>query len=148
MLPEHIYIQELPYSCGPCAILNVLRLKGETSESEESLTRICEAKLGVGTSNEAMVVACSQVGLEVVETEEGASLDDIRRHLDQGACVIINYLNAFSGNGHYTSIVDYDKRAFYMVDSAFGALRFSNENLSKYWHNGDKTILRWYVAVR
>jgi hypothetical protein len=83
-----------------------------------------------------------------VESEYNASLDDIRRHLDRGAYVIVNYLNAFSGNGHYAAIVNYDEMAFYLADSSLGALRLSNEHLLNHWHSGDRATLRWYLSVK
>ena len=143
-----VVIQEGDYTCGPVAILNALHLKGDFSHNEEELAVLCDAKPGIGTTNEAIVKVAEQVGLEVIEEKSNAALEDIERNIDQGAYVIVCYLNAFSGNGHYTVITGYDDRAFYCVDSSYGLPRFYKPFFDKYWYGSDKSSVRWYAAVR
>ena len=148
---NNVNIQEKPYTCGPVALLNVLQLKGDFSRTEDELAEICEAKLGIGTTNENLVRAAKEVGLEVIEAKSDSEIEDIERNVDNGACVIICYSNAFSGNGHYTVITDYDKRAIYCRDSAFGLFRFSKEYLEKFWHGQRDASInsnRWYLAIK
>lgn len=144
-----ISIQEEPFSCGPVAILNALQLKGDSSHTEKDLIKLCGAKLGVGTSNANLVKAAKKVGLEVLEEKENASLADIERNMNSGASVIVCYKNAFSGNGHYTVIVEYDDSAFYCRDSAFGLFRLDKERFENHWFSpkGDFSV-RWFVAVK
>ena len=146
-----VAIQEAPYTCGPVALLNVLRLKDDFSRSEEELAKICKAKLGIGTTNENLVKAAQEIGLEVLEAKSDAKISDIERNLDNGAYVVICYANAFSGNGHYTVVTDHDKRAIYCRDSAFGLFRFSKEYLDKFWHGQKDASINsnhWYMAVK
>ena len=149
ILAEHnVHIQELSYSCGPCSILNVLHLKGDFSQSEESPTQLCGAVKGVGTSNGSLVDGCLQVGLEVMETKNDAELKDIEKNIDQGYYVIVNYFDAFSGAGHYSIVTDYDEEAVYILDCSFGLFRLEKKDFLKHWHNKSKSIFRWYVALK
>lgn len=146
-----VAIQETSYTCGPTALLNVLHLKNDFSRTEEELAKICKAKPGMGTNNENLAKAAQEIGLEVIEVKSDAEVSDIERNIDAGAYVIMCYANAFSGNGHYTVITDYDKRAIYCRDSNFGLLRFSKEYLDRFWHgqrDASTGSNRWYLAVK
>jgi predicted double-glycine peptidase len=145
---HHLAIQEASYTCGPVSILNALRLKGDFSRSEEELAKLCDAKPGIGTSNQNVVKVARQVGLEILEEKANAVIVDIERNIDNGAYVIVNYFDAFSDEGHYSVITEYDNRALYFTDSGFGLFRLNKEDFIKFWHNSDKTIYGWYVAVK
>lgn len=148
---NNVSIQVAPYTCGPVALLNALQLKGDFSQTEDSLALMCKAKLGIGTTNENLINAAEEVGFRIIESKAEATVDDIQRNLDTGAKIIICYTNAYSGNGHYTLVTDYDDRALYCRDSAFGLFRFSKEHLDKFWHGSDdasKGSQRWYLAIK
>jgi uncharacterized protein YvpB len=149
---NHLVIQEGQSNCGPAALLNVLHLKGDFSHTEEELAKLCDAKVGYGTTPENLVKAAKQLGIEVVEEKTNASLQDIQRNLDAGAYVIILSTATFSGNSHYTCITEYDDQALYCRDSAYGFLRLDTEYLGKLWHgvehDASKGSRQWYVAVR
>jgi predicted double-glycine peptidase len=149
VLCDHgVHIQELAYSCGPCSILNVLHLKGDFSESESHLVTLCGAVAGVGTSNEALLSACAKAGLEILESKQDASLEDVERRISQGGYVIVNYLDAFSGKGHYSVLTDYDEQAVYILDCSLGLLRLDRAAFLKHWHNSDGSVSRWYLALK
>jgi len=143
-----ICIQQLTYSCGPCTIINILRLKGEPSPSEEEMTKLCKSEPEVGTSNENLLDACRQVGLEVLVDKQDASIEDLERSLGKGSYVIVDYWHAFAEEGHYGLVTDYDDRAVYLIDPSFGFIRLRKQDFLKNWYNGDKTIKRWYAAVK
>ncbi len=143
-----LHIQEATYSCGPCSILNVLHLKGDFSHSEKELIGLCDAKRGVGSSNENVVKAAKSVGLEIVEEKENGSVEDIERNLDVGAYVIVTYQHVYSGDGHYGLITQHDDRALYFADSSYGFFRLWKDHFRKFWYNSDKPIKGWFVAVK
>jgi predicted double-glycine peptidase len=149
---NHLVIQQGQSNCGPAALLNVLHLKGDFSHNEEELARLCDAKIGYGTTPENLVKAAQQIGLEVVEEKSNASLADIQRNIDQGAYVIILSAITFSGHSHYTCITQYDDQALYCLDSAYGLLRIEFEHLEKLWHGVDHDASRgsqqWYTSVK
>ncbi len=148
---NNVSIQETTYTCGPTALLNILHLKNKFSLNEAELAKTCEAKPGIGTSNENLVKAAQKIGLEVIEVKSPAEISDIERNIDNGAYVIICYANAFSGNGHYTVVTDYDKNAIYCRDSNFGLFRFRKEYLDKFWYGQKDASVgsnRWYMAIK
>lgn len=148
---NNLAIQQTSFSCGPVALLNALHVKGDQSHSEDELIKICDAKPGIGTTNENMVKAAREIGLELIEEKSNATIQDIERNIDNGACVIICYTNAFSGNGHYTCVTDYDDRAIYCRDPALGFLRLSKEYLTKFWQgtrDASEGSQQWYLAVQ
>ncbi len=149
---NQLVIQEGQSNCGPAALLNVLHLKGDFSHTEEELVQLCDAKVGYGTTPENLVKATRHLGIEVVEEQSNASLEDIRRNIDTGAYVIILSAATFSGNSHYTCITEYDDQALYCRDSAYGLLRLGTEHLDKLWHGVDHDASRgsqqWYMAVK
>jgi predicted double-glycine peptidase len=146
-----LVIQQTSFTCGPVALLNALHLKGDFSRTEEELSKLCDAKAKFGTTEENLVKAARTVGLELVEEKSNATVEDIQRNIDNGAYVIICYTNAFSGNGHYTCVTEYDDRALYCRDPALGLLRLSKEYLPKFWHgsmDASRGSNRWYMAVK
>ncbi len=149
---NHLVIQQGQSNCGPAALLNVLHLKGDFSHTEDELARLCDAKVGYGTTPENLVKAARKLGIEVVEEQSNASLEDIKRNLDNGAYVIILSAATFSGNSHYTCITEYDDQALYCRDSNYGLLRLAIEYLEKLWHgvehDASRGSNRWYAAIK
>ena len=86
--------------------------------------------------------------MEIVETGAGSTLDDIARLLSDGCCVIVNYFCAYSGGGHYASIVETDDSAVFLFDSSYGLFRLSNDEFGPFWHSNDGDVRRWLLAVR
>jgi|SRR5665213_3578236 len=147
-IKHRLAIQEANFTCGPVTVLNILRLKGDFSHTEEELAKLCHAKPGVGTSNENIIKAAKQVGLKVLEDKANSTIADIEKHIDNDAYVIVNYIDAFCGEGHYSAVTDYDDQSLYFADSALVFLRLSKEDFQKHWYSSDKTIYAWYAAVR
>lgn len=140
-------IQQTSYTCGPASILNVLSLKGRQDFTEEELAQLCETDPVKGTTNENMIKTIEHVGLQIAEQKSNASVDDIKRNVDAGRPVIINYFDPFSSEGHYAVVTEYDDQALYLRDCWFGLLRLSIKRFKPVWHNGDSTIHGWYVAI-
>ena len=143
-----LHIQQTNYTCGPCALLNLLLLKGDKRWDEQTIASLCAAKPIGGTENEALLAAAQELGLKVVLSKANANLSDIEKHLDQGHYVLVNYLHAFDGDGHYGVITEYDADSFYLRDSSFGFLRLKKEDFPKHWYNSDKTIPRWLAVFK
>ena len=95
----------------------------------------------------AVVKAAQEIGLTLVEEKREAAMGDIERNIDDGASVIVNYLDAFSGKGHFGVITEYDDKAFYFRDCSIGFLRLEKAFFEKFWYSGDDTP-RWYMAVK
>ncbi len=140
-----LVIQETSYTCGPVSLLNILRLKGDPSYSEEELSQLCKSEPGVGTTQKDLISTAQHVGLDVIEEKDNGTLKDLESHLDNGAYVIVNHFHVHSGDGHYGIITDYDDRALYFVDCSYGYLRLEKKDFLKSWHGTVRT--GWYAAV-
>jgi predicted double-glycine peptidase len=143
-----LVLQKGSYTCGPTAILNVLKAKdSSTKESERSLARRCGSTVKDGTSHEGMTKGAQAVGLKIVEEKRNASILDVERNLRSGRYVIVNYFNAFTGFGHYAVITESDNDAFYLFDSFYGLFRMEKKVFTSWWRSRDG-IPRWLLAVR
>ena len=143
-----LHIQVGGSNCGPASLLNILIMKGDDRFSEDELAERCGTKEGTGTENEDLVRVAGDIGLEIVETKYDSSLDDLRRHIDDGRHVLINYTPGNYSDGHYSIAVEYDEKAVYVWDCSYGLFRLGNESFEKCWHNGKKTTFRWFMAVK
>jgi predicted double-glycine peptidase len=147
-LKDNLVLQQGTYTCGPCSLLNILLQKGITTYNEQELSKLCGAKPGIGSSNESLAKTAVHLGLEIVDQRRDATVSDIERNIDDGAFVIVNYRDAFSGNGHYAVVTQYDDEALYLRDSSLGLLCLTKDNFKKFWRNSDGTINGWYLAVK
>ena len=124
-----LHIQQTNYTCGPCALLNLLLLKGDKRWDEPAIAGLCAAKPGVGTENEALLAAAQELGLKLVLSKADADLSDIEKHLDQGHYVLVNYLHAFDGDGHYGLIAEHDARTVSTSATVLSALSGSKNRI-------------------
>ena len=146
-----LHIQQTSYSCGPCSLLNALSAKGVYGFTEDELIRVCDAREGVGTGNDRLAEAAGEVGLEVVAAGAGNTLADLGGHLEAACLVIVNYIDAFDGAGHYAVVVEADEEALYLRDSSLGLLRVKRAHFPDWWRSeSDETGggEGWLLAVR
>lgn len=148
--PVHqVYIQDTNYSCGPAAIINVLRLKKNNAiPKEKELCRICETNAKTGTLPEGMFRGIDAAGLKVVEAKENGSIKEIKKHLDNGAWVIVNYMHLYAGCGHYGVVTAYDEDAIYLMDSSFGLLRLDYDEFEPFWYDKQLGNKKYFIAVK
>ena len=140
-------VQTTDYTCAPMCLLNILRMKGDLSYTEQELADMCGVT-EVGTDNSALLNVAERIGLQVVEEKRNAEMADIERHIDSGGFVIVNYFLTSRGFGHFSVVISYDDEALYFADSYVGHLRIEKEHFYPLWHDTDKTILIWFVALK
>lgn len=140
-------IQEGEYTCGPVTLLNVLRLKGDPSYTEEELAKICNSNPEHGTLNTDLVRVAKEIGIEVLEAKEGGTITDIEHCIDKGAYVIVCYQHLYAEDGHYSVITEYDDVSFYFRDCSQGFFRLKKKYLPKAWY-GSSGSQQWFAAVK
>lgn len=140
--------QEGEYNCGPVTLLNILSLKGDETHTEDELSKLCKAKPITGTDEADMISAAKSLGLEVVEAKKDGTLAEIEKHIDDGHYVIVCYMHAFSGQGHYALISEYDDKAYYFRDCSLGFMRLKKKYFEKHWHSQVENIPRWFMAIK
>lgn len=144
---NNLNIQEAEYTCGPVTLLNVLRLKGNSSHTEEELAKKCKSGPEHGTLNKDLVRVAKEIGIEVIEAKEGGTIADIEHHLDNGAYVIVCYQHLYADDGHYSVITEHDDVSFYFRDCSYGFFRLKKKYLPKAWY-GSSGSQQWYAAVK
>ena len=144
---ENLHIQRGDSNCGPVTLLNVLAMQGDHSRTENELADLCQTQPGFGTSNEMMVAAAKQLGMEIVAVQEDAAIGDLERHIDDVAHVIVCYLS-LSASGHYSIVSEYDDKALYLHDCCYGLIRIEKETFEARWRNLDEPAERWFMATR
>lgn len=140
--------QTVGFSCGPVTLLNILRQRGDMSHTEEELIELCKADAVTGTTNDNLITAARTLGFTIVEERDKATVKDIERQLDEDNMVVVNYFYAFSNEGHYAQVAEYDDKAFYLIDPTAGYMRIKKEYFVTNWHSQDGTITGWFMAIR
>lgn len=145
---NNLQIQIANYTCGPVSLLNILRLKGDMSYTEDELSILCQSKPITGTENSVLVKVARKINLDIIEEKYNAEILDIERNINNGAYVVVNYFEPFTGESHYSVITNYDKKSLYFADCYLGYLRIEKWCFKKWWHNADNSIIGWYFAVK
>lgn len=145
---DNFAFQATGYTCGPTTLLNILRQKGDNTHTEEGIAKACKATSDHGTTVENLVAGAKELGLQVVETKKDAEISDIESNIDSGNTVVVNYFYAFSGEGHYAQIVEYDDEAFYFLDPSLGYMRLKKKYFLKNWYDQHQENIRWFMAIK
>jgi predicted double-glycine peptidase len=138
-------IQSNSYSCGVAAVQTVLQYFGHWGYQDEYA-----AEMGTNAeegTHPARILDClRRRGLDA-RLAEGLSLDDLRRCVDEGTIVIVDFqawsdtpnqdYSAEWENGHYAVLVGYRGDRFYFDDPVlFGALgELTGEDLLRRWRD-------------
>jgi ABC-type bacteriocin/lantibiotic exporter with double-glycine peptidase domain len=144
---NNLAIQQTFYTCGPVALLDVLKLKGNFSHTEKELAKLCKTNPKTGTSATDLVKAAQQLGLEIAETKSYGTIKAIERHIDKGHYAIVCYQHLYSEDGHFGVITQYDDKAFYFRDPSYGLFRLRKKYFYKYWY-GTEGLKRWFIAIK
>ena len=139
--------QEEEYSCGPTTIQNLQVFLGFPKTSIAELIVLCSTSTRNGTQHTGIIEALKSLEICIGEEKTDATFEDIERTLDSGSVCIVNFFNIFNKVGHFSLIVRHDEKAFYFIDSSLGFLRLKKKAFQDHWHNQDKTLHGWFVAI-
>lgn len=138
--------QDKKYNCGPISLEMLLNFYDIPHVAEE-LEALCETSPRHGTRHSGIVKAAKTLGARVVE-KENANIDDIVVMLESGHPVLVNYFNPLTHVGHFAIIKGVDDGAVILADPKNGDnYRLSFEEFDGYWHNHDKTLVRWMMHL-
>lgn len=144
-----LYLQTTGFSCGPASLVNAMRIcRPGTSVTEQDLIAECGAQPGSGTANEDLERAARGLGLEVVEARPDMTNRQLRRHVANGDCVVVNYC-MFPGSGHYSIVSECDEHGVLLWDCSYGLVRIGWKRFGSIWVSGeDEPGHRWALVVR
>ncbi len=135
------------YSCGAAALMAVCSYFGVGPDDLEEYKK----KLGTNEENGTNVYRirdmARELGLEA-DIYHGMTLDDLRKHLDEGSPVIVS-IQAYGDsvtyyrddNGHYVVAIGYDESNFYFEDPVLPGRRgfLSIQEFDRRWHDDEGT---------
>ncbi|HOF50408.1 MAG TPA: C39 family peptidase [Candidatus Colwellbacteria bacterium] len=149
--------------CGPASLKMVLDYYG-IKKSESDLARLCRAYKTNGVEAEDIKRAAEGLGLKVV-IKNKANFSDIRKYLDKGIPVIVDwftrgrndYPDSEVADGHYSVVVGLDKKHIYLQDPEIGKIRkIKRDDFLKVWFDfkGEymkspkDLVLRTIIAIK
>lgn len=116
--------------CGPASLKIVLDYYG-IRVTESAVARIAGTSKKKGASKDGLTRAARYFGLEVFAKEK-SSLDDLRRFIQKGMPVIVDWFS--EDEGHYSVVVDIDKKDIVLMDPELAKeRRMSLERFQRLW---------------
>jgi len=155
------------YSCGPVAIMNVLKWAGHPINYQDSISQLqrlcnCRPKDGKGTMHSdfdrALRKIADRLGSFKVRRVHRPALSEIEEHLQAGGLVILNYYWRKKGEGyrHFSILADVKPSGKYFLtvnDFAHGPAerivsrkKFKNFNLR--FQRVDPHYKAWFISLK
>ncbi len=160
ILPLRAYQQTTFYTCGPSALITLLRYYGRDGEELE-IADEANCTKEKGTSPQGMVGWLESHGFDVTWGEQG-SLDLIRKNLDRGVPTLVEWIDY---GGHWVLAVGYDDKGtetdrddvIYFADPADGhdgtkdgLTSFSARRFNAMWFDAflfEKPMFKVYITA-
>jgi predicted double-glycine peptidase len=111
--------RQRPGLCGPASLKMVFDYYG-VQVSEAEITKISGATKEKGVSKEGLTKAAKHFGFQVFSKEK-SSLSDLKYFIKRKIPVIVDWF--FEDEGHYSVVVDIDKKNVVFRDPSFKGLR-------------------------
>lgn len=123
------YLQSQGF-CGPAFLKMVFDYYGVLI-SEKEIAKIARATKEKGTSKEGLIKAAKHFGFEVFSKEK-STFKDIRYFVKRKIPVIVDWF--FEDEGHYSVVVDIDKKNIVLMDPALkGKRKIPLEKFFRVW---------------
>lgn len=153
-LPLPLVRQQTGYSCGPAAMLSILKYWQGFEGNERDLYDIFKTSEEEGTHPLNLVAGARQFGL-FAQFLEGMTLDQVRAYLKDGYTVILD-IQAWTeegtnpdnvdwenrwDDGHYVVLVGMDRKYSYFMDPSMDGGKYGyipNEELLRRWHDWEE----------
>jgi predicted double-glycine peptidase len=143
-------MQRRDYTCGPASLRAVLGFHGRKDVDEEELARRAGTNGATGTDPFALARAAEASGL-VARVCLGMRVADLRRHVEEGTAVIVNYQAPPTsvppagswathwGDGHFGVVAGVDEETIAIADPWIlgGPDRIPIREFVDRWHGGE-----------
>ena len=145
--------------CGPACLQMVLEYFG-IRETQKKLGKIAGTTRVTGTTHKGMKRALQSYGFGVNIKHTTSTFDDLRMLVvNKKLPVIVNWYSTFNppASGHYSVVVDIDKKNITLMDPEIRATRMLGlDEFNKLWFDFDedlefrnpplRTVFRWMLA--
>lgn len=112
-------VKEQPGYCGPAALRSVLAFYGR-DVAEDEIAKLAGSDHVKGTPPDNLMQAARKLGM-VAESKENATVGDLRKWLDKGVPVIVNWWS--TDDGHYSVLKAIRDGKVFMEDPEIAAER-------------------------
>lgn len=146
--------------CGPACLQIVLEYFG-IRETQKKLGKIGGTTRVTGTPHHGMIKTLRAYGFDVKAMHTTSTYDDLRNLVVKKKLpVIVNWYSVFNppASGHYSVVVDIDKKNITLMDPEIRGLRtMPLDEFNKLWFDFDedldfrnpplRTIFRWMLVA-
>ncbi|MBI4441577.1 peptidase C39 family protein [Candidatus Woesearchaeota archaeon] len=144
VIPVPYYGQETEFTCGPAVLKMVLHYNGEYY-GERRLRKYAQTSPLEGTNHEKMIRAARTLGYHCF-VRQNAAPRDVKRFINKGYPVIINWQEPDTQDGHYSVLFGYLKAAFLMHDPYRPQRKIiPTRRLLPLWHDGGQ--YKWFMIA-
>ena len=105
--------QKTEYTCGPSSLKMLFKFFGENI-SENRISKQTKTKQS-GTSHKNLINTARKHNFYCY-VHENSSIHQIKHFIDKNLPVIVNYIEPFDNEGHYSVIIGYDKTKIILND--------------------------------
>lgn len=147
LLDVESYQQTTDYTCGPSAVLTLLRYYGKNGD-EMNIASEMGTSTTHGTTPEQMTVWLNNNGFNAYWCENG-TLDSLRENLSNNIPTLIEWSD---WGGHWVLVIGYDTRNTVSVSDdviifADPYDRTDDKNNGISWFNAERFYYMWYDAL-
>lgn len=139
--------QKKDYTCGPAVLRMVAAFFG-ASYSPEQLYKIMNPDPDTGTRNRDMKRAVKKLGLRA-QSKNKADIKDIKKFLDQGFPVVVNFIEPRGKEeGHHSLVVGMTDEEIIFNDPGYGEnFRMGIAEFLSRWRSEFEPYQRWLLVA-
>ena len=132
--------RQKPEYCGPASLKMVLDFYG-IGKTEDELAKMAGYVPTKGTKSEGLIKAAKELGFKAFQ-KDFSEIEDLKEYvINKRIPVIVEWFSA--DDGHYSVIVDIDKKNIYMQDPELGNLRTLDiEIFKRVWFDFNEGLLK------
>ena len=138
--------QDTRYSCGPTA-LEMMMAYFKVRLGEEKLGRRLKVTKRYGTRNGKLIDAARKAGFYVYVNDE-ATIEEVRFFLRQRLPVLVNFLEPYNNEGHFTVITGLEEEQIIMNDPWNGkGFKMKIRDFVRRWESEDRRHKKWMMVI-
>lgn len=141
--------RQSPSFCGPASLKMVLEYYG-LHKTEKELGELCQTTFEQGTDHDNLVRAAETLGFQV-QQKQNASLEDLRRLVDQEIPVIVGWFS--TDEDHFSVVVEVTDSIVYLMDPELdeGKREMAVSEFEAVWYDNDgpenKRFVHWMMWI-
>jgi len=140
---NHLIKQKYDFDCGPASLAMIFCYYNKCQDYPDLLKKASENH---GTGNFRMKELAEEIGFRT-EVKENASIDDIKKFLEKGIPVVVNYIEPSEGWGHYAVVTGINDKIILANPDTGKEEEMEIDGFKKRWVSGSGKHKQWMLAV-